>query len=53
MGLKYSLTINTKEDLKKWKQALISDPASDVTDCASTVASIIDVLQAYGMMTPT
>ena len=50
MALKYSLNIDTMKDLAKWKQALISDPASDLTDLASTCASIIDVLQNYGMV---
>ena len=32
------------------RQANIADPASDVTDCASTCASILDILETFGLM---
>ena len=48
--LYYTPRVTAVVDLKHSKQALISDPASDATDVASTCASIIDVLQAYQMV---
>ena len=50
MGIKYSLPVDGIPNLAQKKQALVTDATSGDADMQTSIASVIDCLQAFGMV---